>query len=413
MLMRRAIDTRALSAVGVGMGLMAPCGPAHGQVTCPVFSAGPAARTIVPGQTGTLTLSVQSGVRFAMNEGNLDIDLMLTSAPVTCANFLNYVRSGRYDGVMFHRSLRYTTFNQIGIIQGGGFRGPTLPLNQFPSAPIPPGQAPTPIATDPPIAIEHAVGNVRGTIAMARTADPVSATSQFFFNTVDNNVDVQNERFSLDALPGVPGRDGYAVFGVLTPASLPVMDVIRDYTYYQLSQVLQDSVFATTPLRVPPAQAGFPLLPVHYVTINSATVRESPAASFTGGGWVYRWRRNGVDLSDGGRISGAATAELSIAAMTAADFGVYECRVSGLVCGAGSAASGTVTFSCPADVGVVGGGTGADGVLDNNDFISSIGLFFNGDARADVGSAGGENGHDGAFDNNDFVAFINRFFDGC
>ncbi|MFT3684637.1 MAG: tail fiber protein [Phycisphaerales bacterium] len=69
--------------------------------------------------------------------------------------------------------------------------------------------------------------------------------------------------------------------------------------------------------------------------------------------------------------------------------------------------------SCAADVGVQGGLPGHDGMLDNNDFIAFIQLFFTVDARADLGVQGGLLGHDGAFDNNDFIAFINLFFTGC
>jgi hypothetical protein len=68
---------------------------------------------------------------------------------------------------------------------------------------------------------------------------------------------------------------------------------------------------------------------------------------------------------------------------------------------------------CPADVGVQGGVPGHDRVLDNNDFIVFINLFFAGDAAADVGVQGGLAGHDGQFDNNDFIAYINLFFSGC
>ena len=67
----------------------------------------------------------------------------------------------------------------------------------------------------------------------------------------------------------------------------------------------------------------------------------------------------------------------------------------------------------PGDLGSAGGELGADGQLDNNDFIAFITLFFEGDARADFGSAGGVAGSDGAFDNNDFIAFITAFFANC
>lgn len=68
---------------------------------------------------------------------------------------------------------------------------------------------------------------------------------------------------------------------------------------------------------------------------------------------------------------------------------------------------------CRADVGSEGGALGADGVLDNNDFIVFIGLFFEGNVLADLGREGGEAGSDGFFDNNDFIVFISAFFDGC
>jgi hypothetical protein len=71
------------------------------------------------------------------------------------------------------------------------------------------------------------------------------------------------------------------------------------------------------------------------------------------------------------------------------------------------------TGACTADLGVQGGVEGQDGVLDNNDFVVFISLFFNHDPRADFGAQGGVAGSDGSFDNNDFVVFIDRFFAGC
>ena len=69
--------------------------------------------------------------------------------------------------------------------------------------------------------------------------------------------------------------------------------------------------------------------------------------------------------------------------------------------------------TCPADLGVQGGGAGQDGLLDNNDFIVFIDYFFGHDTRADVGRQGGITPGDGLFDNNDFVVFIDMFFAGC
>jgi hypothetical protein len=69
--------------------------------------------------------------------------------------------------------------------------------------------------------------------------------------------------------------------------------------------------------------------------------------------------------------------------------------------------------SCRPDIGQAGGMPGADGELNNNDFIAFINAFFNGAPEADCGSAGGVIGSDGQFDNNDFIAFITLFFQGC
>jgi probable HAF family extracellular repeat protein len=69
--------------------------------------------------------------------------------------------------------------------------------------------------------------------------------------------------------------------------------------------------------------------------------------------------------------------------------------------------------ACAADLGGPGGLAGADGALDNNDFIVFIDRFFAHDVRGDVGKAGGERGPDGEFDNNDFCAFIGLFFTGA
>jgi hypothetical protein len=68
---------------------------------------------------------------------------------------------------------------------------------------------------------------------------------------------------------------------------------------------------------------------------------------------------------------------------------------------------------CPADLGSSGGAAGADGHLDNNDFIVFINFFFDSNPAADRGQAGGLAGSDGQFDNNDFIVFINQFFAGC
>ena len=127
--------------------------------------------------------------------GEITLELDAERAPVTVANFLAYVHAGHYDGTVFHRVI--ADF----MIQGGGF---TEDLRQKP--------------TRPPIAIESRNGlrNLRGAVAMARSADPNSATSQFFINVVDNP--------RLD-FPSFDGH-GYAVFGRVV-AGIEVVDRIR------------------------------------------------------------------------------------------------------------------------------------------------------------------------------------------
>ena len=120
------------------------------------------------------------------NYGNITIELNVEKAPDTVKNFLKYVDSKYYDGTIFHRVI-----NNF-MIQGGGFADGD-----------PPAQKPT----NSPIKNEgkkSGLSNTRGTISMARTNDPNSATSQFFINVIDNSK-------SLD--PGGFSPDGYAVFG--------------------------------------------------------------------------------------------------------------------------------------------------------------------------------------------------------
>jgi peptidyl-prolyl cis-trans isomerase B (cyclophilin B) len=126
------------------------------------------------------------------NLGDIVIELDHEKAPKTCENFETYVRDGHYDGTIFHRVI--DNF----MIQGGGF----LPDM-------------TQKATREPVENEarNGLGNLTGTLAMARTMDPHSASAQFFINVKDNGF--------LD----YPGQDGwgYCVFGRVTSG----MDVVE------------------------------------------------------------------------------------------------------------------------------------------------------------------------------------------
>ncbi len=130
-------------------------------------------------------------VEIKTTAGNIVVELNEQKAPKTVDNFLQYVNEDFYDGTIFHRVIKNF------MIQGGGYD------SQYQKK-----------ATHAPIASETQNGleNVRGSIAMARTNDPHSATSQFFINHVDN--DFLN--------PGGADTHGYTVFGQVTQG----MDVV-------------------------------------------------------------------------------------------------------------------------------------------------------------------------------------------
>ena len=143
-------------------------------------------------------MTTASPVRVAIETtlGTITLELDAAKAPNTVANFVQYANDGHYDGLVFHRVIRGF------MIQGGGY---DASYDQR--------------RTRAPIAIESSNGlkNARGTIAMARTADPNSATSQFFINHADNSF--------LD----YPGQDGhgYTVFGAVTDG-LDIVDAIAE-----------------------------------------------------------------------------------------------------------------------------------------------------------------------------------------
>ena len=129
--------------------------------------------------------------------GDMTLELDADKAPTTVANFLAYAEAGHYDGTIFHRVI-----NNF-MVQGGGF---DVDMSQK--------------ATNDPITNEanNGLKNDRGTVAMARTMDPHSATAQFFINVSDN--DFLN--FSGENMQGW----GYAVFGQIVEGE-DVLDKIR------------------------------------------------------------------------------------------------------------------------------------------------------------------------------------------
>jgi peptidyl-prolyl cis-trans isomerase B (cyclophilin B) len=137
-------------------------------------------------------------IKFTTNHGDILIELNEEKAPLSCENFKQYVTDGHYDGTIFHRVIKGF------MIQGGGFMPDMMQK-----------------ATRENIENEakNGLGNKRGTLAMARTMEPHSASSQFFINLKDNNF--------LD----YPGQDGwgYCVFGEVTEG-MDVVDSIEQVT---------------------------------------------------------------------------------------------------------------------------------------------------------------------------------------
>lgn len=136
-------------------------------------------------------------IKMQTNHGTITLELNREKAPKTVENFESYVKSGFYDGTIFHRVI--SNF----MIQGGGME---------------PGMKEK--TTNPPIENEanNGLSNERGTVAMARTNDPHSATAQFFINVKDNAF--------LDHQMPSPQGWGYAVFGKVVDG-MDVVDAIK------------------------------------------------------------------------------------------------------------------------------------------------------------------------------------------
>ncbi|MDP3622210.1 MAG: peptidylprolyl isomerase [Polynucleobacter sp.] len=131
------------------------------------------------------------------NKGDITLTLDASKAPKTVANFLAYVKSGHYDGTIFHRVI--DNF----MIQGGGMA---------------PGMKQKPTQAEIENEANNGLKNVKGSIAMARTSEPHSASSQFFINVNDND-------FLNHTSPTAQGW-GYAVFGAVSDG-MDVVDTIR------------------------------------------------------------------------------------------------------------------------------------------------------------------------------------------
>jgi peptidyl-prolyl cis-trans isomerase A (cyclophilin A) len=154
-----------------------------------------AAACIVAGATLSAPALAQK-VKLVTTAGDIVIALDAQKAPKSVENFVTYVKAGHYDGTMFHRVIENF------MIQGGGM--------------TPDGRQ-KPTRTPIPLEAGNGLTNVRGSVAMARTRDPNSATAQFFINVKDNDF--------LNAAQS-PDGNGYAVFGKVV-SGMDVVDKIR------------------------------------------------------------------------------------------------------------------------------------------------------------------------------------------
>ena len=176
---------------------------------------------------GPQTQAANPQVDLDTTAGKIRIELDPAAAPKTVENFLAYVNAKFYDGTQFHRVIKGF------MIQGGGF---TTDFKQKPTRP--------PVKNEAEQSSKAGLANVPGTIAMARTSDPNSATAQFFINVNDNK--------SLNFREPTPQGYGYVVFGKVVQG----MDVVNK--------------IATAPTG---SGGPFPTdVPVERVIINSATV---------------------------------------------------------------------------------------------------------------------------------------------
>ena len=138
--------------------------------------------------------SAENTVTLHTNHGDITLELFADKAPITVANFLDYCRSGHYNNTIFHRVINGF------MIQGGGFE---------------PGMEQKPTKATIKNEANNGVSNKTGTIAMARTSEPHSASAQFFINVKDNDF--------LDFKSETTQGWGYCVFGQVKEG----MDVVN------------------------------------------------------------------------------------------------------------------------------------------------------------------------------------------
>ncbi len=216
-------------------------------------------------------------LKFDTTYGNVYIELFDDVAPISVANFLSYTNSDKLNETFFHRMTKVANGDGIDILQGGGF--------YFDG-----NGAPSSVATGSPIVLENSgKSNVAGTIAMARTSSPNTATSQFFINVNNNtNLDIGTD----------PGG-GYAVFGQIVKG----MDIIQ-------------AIFGLRTFDLDPDPANTPPQNQHHTYDNVPVTAHytTTASSLTTADLVYLRDASVVSRADyravaGSSINGATNAQ--------------------------------------------------------------------------------------------------------
>jgi len=199
------------------------------------------------------TTATPPRVKFATSAGDIVVEVYPDKAPKTVANFLQYVRDKHYDGLIFHRVIENF------MIQGGGYDGAYVERKTRP-----------PVAHEGRDALAAGLRNEVGTLAMARTNDPNSATSQFFINTKDNAF--------LDPTPIPPGdpvpRFEYQGRVYTNTPRAALLSSPQLYGYTVFGRVVT-GMEVVNRIRAMPTGAGGPFptdVPRTPVVIQSATV---------------------------------------------------------------------------------------------------------------------------------------------
>lgn len=210
-------------------------------------------------------------VRFSTSSGIINVEMLPQAAPNHVTNFLSYVNAGAYTNTIIHRSAVFQgVASTPAIIQGGGY--------------LATGYPPPAIAKNAPVALEVNAANSRGTLAAARTSSPNSATSEWYFNVIDNTTTL-----------GPANNGGYTVFGRALGGSLPVIDAIaafprysgggftelplRNYTTGNPNANTYIVVNSVTPVSIYPGDSALSVLTFTTTTNNSAVATSTLNAS--------------------------------------------------------------------------------------------------------------------------------------